>query len=441
MSLIELTATEAAGKIRAGEISSEELVQAYLDRIAEVDDQIQAWAYLNPAYALEQARQLDDQRRTGAAMGPLHGIPVGIKDIFDTKLMATENGTVLDSGRVPMEDSKAVSLLREAGAVIMGKTVTAELAFLGPGKTRNPHNPEHTPGGSSSGSAAAVAAFMVPLAIGTQTGGSIIRPASFCGVMGFKPTYGLIPRTGVLNASPPLDTIGTYARSLEDIALITEVLMAYDAGDKASRIQASPALSECLTTESPMTPIIGFAKTSVWDQADETTQEAFEELADMLGDDCREVPLSEPFDHLADMHKNIMAADLAKNYAPYHERGKDQLSDILCNMIEFGQTVSAIDYNTAIDGQALLNRGLDMVFEHYDIIITPAAPGEAPHGLDSTGNSAFNTLATYCGVPAITLPLMEGPNGLPLGVQVIGPRGDDARLLRNARWLMQRVMG
>ncbi|MBT4041229.1 MAG: amidase, partial [Rhodospirillales bacterium] len=183
MSLIELTATEAAGKIRAGEISSEELVQAYLDRIAEVDDQIQAWAYLNPAYALEQARQLDDQRRTGAAMGPLHGIPVGIKDIFDTKLMATENGTVLDSGRVPMEDSKAVSLLREAGAVIMGKTVTAELAFLGPGKTRNPHNPEHTPGGSSSGSAAAVAAFMVPLAIGTQTGGSIIRPASFCGVM------------------------------------------------------------------------------------------------------------------------------------------------------------------------------------------------------------------------------------------------------------------
>ncbi len=439
--LVELSATEVGSKIRTGEISSVELVKACLERIEQVDGDVQAWAHLDPEYALEQAQILDAQRQAGGPVGPLHGIPVGIKDVFDTRSLPTENGTVLDSGRRPMQDSKVISLLKEAGAVIMGKTVTTELAVFGPGKTRNPHNFDHTPGGSSSGSCAAVAAHMVPLAIGTQTNGSVIRPASYCGIFGFKPTHGLIPRTGVLKSSPPLDTVGTFARSIEDIALLTEALVAFDPGDKHTRAQARPSLCETALTEPPMTPVVAFAKTAVWDQADDETREAFEELVGLLGDDCHELELSEPFDHAIDMHRNIMNADLAKNYAGYYERGKDKLTDKLCQMIEFGQKVSAVEYNTAIDGQELLNTGLNLVFEHYDFIITPATTGEAPVGLGSTGNPIFNTLATFCQVPSITLPLMEGPTGLPLGVQVIGPRGDDARLLRNANWLMQRVLG
>jgi len=200
-------------------------------------------------------------------------------------------------------------------------------------------------------------------------------------------------------------------------------------------------LRETVATEPPMRPMVAFAKTPVWDQADPETQAAFEELVELLGDDCRDLPLSEPFDHLVKMHRDIMNADMAKNLAHYYERGKDKMTDTICGMIEDGHKVSAVDYNTAVDGQDLLNSGLDACFDHYDIIITPATTGEAPAGLEATGNPIFNTLATYCGVPSITLPLMEGPNGLPLGVQVIGPRNDDARLLRNANWLIQRVAG
>ena len=441
MTLIELSATEAIQKIRDGEISSEELVQACLDRIDQVDGEIEAWAHLEPENALDQARMLDAQRAEGGPVGPLHGIPVGVKDIFDTELLPTENGTVLDSGRQPIEDCRVVSLLQEAGAVIMGKTVTTELAVLGPGKTRNPHNPAHTPGGSSSGSAAAVAAHMVPLAIGTQTNGSVIRPASYCGVVGFKPSHGLIPRAGVLALSASLDTVGTFARSLEDVALLTEALIAYDPSDKDTRARARPPLSRTVAEEPPMTPMIAFAKTAVWDQADRETQDAFTELAELLGDDCRDLPLSEPFDHAVKMHRTIMNADLAKSFAGYYERGKDKLTDTLCGMIEYGQKVSAVDYNKAVEYRELLNSGLNSVFDDYDIILTPATTGEAPAGLDATGNPVFNTLWTLCGMPSIALPLMEGPSGLPLGVQVVGPRGDDARLLRNANWLMQHIMG
>nr|MBC8445335.1 amidase [Rhodospirillaceae bacterium] len=294
MSLIELSATQAALKIRDGEITSEELVQAYLDRIDQVEAEVQAWVHLDSGHALEQARTLDAHRQAGGALGPLHGIPVGIKDIFDTKFILTENGTVLDSGRLPKEDCRVVSLLKEAGAVIMGKTVSTELAVNGPGKTRNPHNPEHTPGGSSSGSAAAVAAYMVPLAIGTQTNGSVIRPASFCGIIGFKPTHGLIPRNGVLHLSSSLDTVGTFARTLEDIALLTECLVAYDPADPYTRARARPALREVLATEPPFTPVVGFANTTVWDQVDEATPEAFRELAHLLGDVCTDLPISAP---------------------------------------------------------------------------------------------------------------------------------------------------
>ena len=439
MTLFELSAAEAIGKLRNGEIASEELVQACLDRIDEVDGEIEAWAHLNPEYALDQARTLDARRQAGGPVGPLHGIPVGIKDIFDTDCLPTENGTVLNSGRHPMEDCRVVSLLIEAGAVIMGKTVTTELAVYGPGKTKNPHNPAHTPGGSSSGSAAAVAAYMVPLAIGSQTNGSVIRPASFCGVVGFKPTHGLIPRTGVLRLSDVLDTIGVFARSVEDAAMIAELLIAYDPGDKDTRARARPPLSETTVEEPPMPPMLTFAKTSVWDQADKETQDAFVELKELLGGVCDDLDLPEPFEHAVEQHGKIMNADLAKNLGAYYEHGKDRLSEVLREKIEEGQKTLAVDYNRAVDGREFLNDGLAGVFDRYDAIITPATVGEAPAGLDSTGNPIFNSLWTYCGTPAVTLPLMEGPNGLPVGVQLIGRRGDDARLLRTARWLVDRV--
>ena len=439
MTLIELSATEAMRKIRDGEITSEELVQACLDRIEQADGEIEAWAHLKPDYALDQARMLDVQRQAGGPVGPLHGIPVGIKDIFDTDCLPTENGTVLNSGRQPMENCRVVSLLMEAGAVIMGKTVTTELAVYGPGKTKNPHNPAHTPGGSSSGSAAAVAAYMVPLAIGSQTNGSVIRPAAYCGVVGFKPTHGLIPRTGVLRLSDVLDTIGVFARSVEDAAMIAELLIAYDPGDKDTRARARPPLSETAAGEPPMPPMLTFAKTAVWDQADKETQDAFVELKELLGGVCDDLDLPEPFEHAVEQHGKIMNADLAKSFAGYYKHGKDKLTDVLNSMIEDGQKVTAVDYNKAVDGREFLNDGLDGVFDRYDAIITPATAGEAPAGLDSTGSPVFNSLWTYCGTPAITLPLMEGPNGLPLGVQLVSRRGDDARLLRTANWLTDKV--
>ena len=439
MTLFELSATDAIGKIRSGEITSEELVQACLDRIEQVDGDIEAWAQLQPDYALDQARRLDSQRQAGGPVGPLHGIPVGVKDICDTESLPTENGTVLDSGRQPLEDCRVVSMLEEAGAVIMGKTVSTELAVFGPGKTRNPRNPKHTPGGSSSGSAAAVASYMVPLAIGTQTNGSVIRPASFCGVVGFKPTHGLIPRTGILAQSHWLDTVGVFARSVEDAAMIAEVLIGYDSGDADTTARARPPLSETAVEEPPLPPMLTFAKTAVWDQADKETQDAFGELVELLGDDCDQLHLPEPFDHAVEWHGTIMKADLAKSFARYYERGKDKLTDILKGMIEDGQKITAVDYNKAVDRREFLNNGLGGVFDRYDAIITPATVGEAPAGLGSTGSPVFNSLWTYCGTPAITLPLMEGPNGLPLGVQLVSRRGDDARLLRTARWLMARV--
>jgi Asp-tRNA(Asn)/Glu-tRNA(Gln) amidotransferase A subunit family amidase len=280
---------------------------------------------------------------------------------------------------------------------------------------------------------------MVPLAIGTQTNGSVIRPASFCGVVGFKPSHGLIPRTGILAQSRWLDTVGVFARSVEDAALLAEHIVAHDPGDKDTRARARPPLSETAVAEPPMPPILAFAKTAVWDQADTETQEAFGELKELLGEECDDLDLPEPFQHAVAWHRTILCADLAKSFAGYYEHGKERLTDTLCQMIEEGQKTTAVDYNEAVDRREFLNDGLDGAFDRYDAIITPATAGEAPAGLGSTGSPIFNSLWTYCGTPAITLPLMKGPNGLPLGVQLVGRRGDDARLLRTAHWLMARV--
>src|SRR5262245_3736345 len=287
--LIALGAVEAAAKIAAGEVTSEEIVKGCLSRIDALEPQIQAWACLDREWALDNAKAADDARRLGKGVGPLHGVPVGIKDIIDTADLPTEHGSAVFKGRRPLRDAACVTALRRAGGVVLGKTVTTELATLTPPATRNPLNLEHTPGGSSSGSAAAVAAGMVPAAVGTQTGGSVIRPAAYCGVYGFKPTFGVIPRTGVLTQSSTLDTLGVFGRSVEDVALLADALQAYDSGDPASLATSRPRLLAAATEAFPLPPLFAFVKTSAWGQAEPVTREAFGELIEALGSQVQEI--------------------------------------------------------------------------------------------------------------------------------------------------------
>jgi Asp-tRNA(Asn)/Glu-tRNA(Gln) amidotransferase A subunit family amidase len=439
--LARLGATEAAAAIREGQITSAELVDACLARIDEVEQSVQAWAFLDPQHAREQAHAADEARGRGRPVGALHGVPVGIKDIIDTANMPTEDGTPLHAGRRPQNDATVVSLLRAAGAVILGKTVTTELAVYAPGKTRNPHDAGRTPGGSSSGSAAAVAAEMVPLALGTQTNGSVIRPASYCGVVGYKPTHGLIPRGGILRQSRVLDHVGVFARSLPDAALLAQELMAFDASDPDTQPRARPRLTDFVSRPLPFAPRLAFVKTPMWNEASADTQAAFAELIDSLGAQATEVTLPEPFADGVEQHRLIMESDLALSFAPEYERGAAQLSATLRERLERGQRHLAVDYNRAVARIAVYNAALDDVFHEMHAIVTPATTGEAPRGLDSTGNPVFCTLWTLCGLPAVTVPVMQGAHGMPIGVQLVGPRGDDARLLQCARWLVEQVAG
>ncbi len=322
----------------------------------------------------------------------------------------------------------------------MGKTVSTELASMHPRGTRNPLDATRTPGGSSSGSAAAVAAGMVPLAVGTQTGGSVIRPASFCGIVGFKPTFGLIPRRGVLPQATPLDTIGVFARTVEDAALIVDVLAGFSSTDPDS-LQLPPLrLLETALTKPPVTPALAFVKTPFWDSAEPSTKEGFGELVETLGKGCEEVALPPLFSHATSAIRTIQLVGIARHYRSYREKGAEQLSEYMRGAIDDGLNIPAVDYLTALDWQKSLSSGLEPLFDKFDAIVTPAAPGEAP-AIDTTGDPIFNALWTLCGVPAVTLPLLQGPNGLPVGVQLVGRRGDDARLLRTARWLARTVQG
>jgi len=435
-----LGAGEAARMIRDGVVTSVEVVQACLARVREVDGQVQAWAFLDPDYALAQARAADEHRLSGQPIGALHGVPVGLKDIIDTADMPTENGSVLHAGRTPSRDASVVSLLRAAGAVIMGKTVTTEFATRTPGKTRNPHNSGHTPGGSSSGSAAAVAAEMVPLALGSQTTGSTIRPASFCGVYGLKPTHGLIPRHGMFQLSRSLDHVGLFARSVEDIALLLEELAAHDERDPESRPRARVPYRAVAAEAPPLTPMFAFVKTSLWERVEADAREAFAELVEHLGDRVEEVELVTPLEEVLEWQRAIGGAEIAINLRREWEHGCDKLSAALRARIEHGREVRALDYLEALARVPQLNASLTELFEQrYDAILTPAAFGTAPKGLESTGDPAFCALWTLCGMPALSIPLMQGANGLPLGIQLVGARHRDARLLRTARWLVSHL--
>ena len=437
--LHELSAVEAARRLAAGEMSAREYAQALIERVAAVEPEVRAWTGFDAQALLEQADAADDRRRSGQAVGPLSGVPVGVKDIIDTRFVLTELGTPLHSGRMPRTDAALVERMRRAGALMMGKTVTTELATYAPGKTRNPHHSGHTPGGSSSGSAAAVAAFMVPLGVGTQTNGSVIRPASFCGVVGFKPSFGLIPRRGVLMQSAPLDQIGVFGRSVADVAMLAQALCGDDAAAAVRTPLPAPPLQSVAAGDPPVPPKLAFIRTAFWQRVDADARAAFEACAEALGAHVEAIELPLDIEAAVQTHRLIMEADLAGSYADEYARGKEQLSASLRGQIERGRQVTAVDYRKAVESIAGMQAALDKIFDHFDAILTPATLGTAPDGLETTGDPLMCTLWTLTGLPALSLPLLHGANGLPLGVQLVGRREDDARLLRTARWLTARM--
>ncbi|CUH39127.1 Glutamyl-tRNA(Gln) amidotransferase subunit A [Jannaschia seosinensis] len=435
--LLDLSAVELRDRLATGAIRAVEIARALAARIAAREPEIGAWAHFDAEHAMRQAQMLDRLRGTGRAVGPLHAIPVGIKDIFDTADMPTANGTPLDAGRRPERDALAVAFLRGAGALVAGKTETTELAFLHPARTSNPHDTGRTPGGSSAGSAAAVAAGMVPLAMGTQTGGSVLRPASYVGVVGYKPSFGLIPLRGALVQSPSLDTVGTFARDVAGAALLADVLAGHDPdGDRPP--MAAPRLLDAARSAPPVPPTFALVRPPWWELASFEMRAGLEELAAALGEQCFEAFLPDSFADAPAHREVVNMAEMAKYLYPYDRRGFDALSDTLRSALDRGKQVTARDYLAARDWMGIYRAGLETIFARCDAILMPAAPGVAPDSLKSTGDGIFNALASFTGSPAISLPLLQadGPSGpLPMGVQVMGRLGDDARLLRTAAWL------
>jgi Asp-tRNA(Asn)/Glu-tRNA(Gln) amidotransferase A subunit family amidase len=437
--LNDLTAVELAAAVARREVSAEELAKACLARIEAREPAVKAFAYIDPDHVLRQARAADELARTGVTTGPLHGVPIGIKDIIDTADMPTAHGSPAFADNRPEEDAACVGALRAAGAIVIGKTVTTELATLTPNKTHNPRNLEHTPGGSSSGSAAAVADSMIPVALGTQTGGSVVRPASFCGIYGFKPTFGLISRAGVLEQSASLDTVGVYGRSIEDLALLADVLSFHDGRDPASLAVSRGSLLARATEKWNIAPMFALVKTSAWEEhAEPVTKEAFGELVETLGDRVEEVSIDATTERGLAAHRLVQNAELAGQFGPILDRDPSLISERLARQIEEGRAIKATDYLRAKAFREQANRTLRELFVNYGTILTPAAPGPAPKGLGSTGNPIFNAFWTFVGTPAVTLPLLEA-DGLPIGVQLVGARGDDGRLLRTARLLERQL--
>ncbi|MGF1648985.1 MAG: amidase [Hyphomicrobiaceae bacterium] len=430
--LADLTATEAANRLAAGTLTARELVEACLGRIAERDPQVEAWSYLNPEYARAQAEACDRAMRNGGPIGPLHGLPVGIKDIIDTADMPTENGCAMFEGHQPEQDAVCVARLRACGAIIMGKTVTTELATRSPGKTRHPQDPKRTPGGSSSGSAAAVAAGMVPLALGTQTVGSVIRPASFCGIYGLKPTLGLIPRRGVTLQSHTLDTVGVYARSVDDLALLTDALDSYDPADDVSYPRAPSAIADVGKRPFAGKLRLGFLRTPAWDRADAKAREAVSEFVAGLSGIIENATLPAAFDTILDHHVAVQYAENIHHFRPLLDRDPTRLTETLRANLADGAKVTAEAYLAALAAREPLHAIITNLLATYDALVCLSATGPAPEGLGWTGDPIFNGMWTYLGVPTVSLPLLD-IDGLPLGVTLVGPRRGEGRLLRVAR--------
>lgn len=423
--LHELSATEIVEAVATGNTTCEAVVRACLDRIAAREPQVQAWQYLSPEQVIAQARALDQSGRRG----PLIGVPFGIKDIIDTCDMPTEYGSPIYAGHRPASDAACVALGRKAGGVLMGKTVTTEFANRHPGKTRNPFDPARTPGGSSSGSAASVADFMVPLAIGTQTTGSTIKPASFCGVFGYRPTHGDLRCAGVKEASGSLDTLGLYARSIEDVALYRDVLLGID--------------PEPIPDDAPV-PRIGFCRTHLWNVVEPTTQKLLEDAGQRLaraGARVRDVVLPDDFERVEDAHRWISSFEFSRNFTWEIENHWDKISDTLRNgRLKHGLSCSFDRYRDARDFAERCRQLLGPVFDQHDVLFTAPVVGEAPIGLSDTGDSSLCSIWTAMHVPVVTVPAFNGPNGLPIGAQLIAKRNDDRRLFAAARWIYRQLV-
>ena len=423
--LNELTATEAMRWMAQGKATSEQLVRACLERIAERESVVGAWEYLNPEKALAQARERDRRGSSGA----LHGVPFGIKDIIDTFDMPTCYGSPIYAGNQPRHDAACAALGRAAGGVLMGKTVTTEFANKHPGKTANPHDPTRTPGGSSSGSAAAVADAMVPLAIGTQTTASTIRPASFCGIFGYRPTYGDLSCSGVRQCAGSLDTIGLYARSIEDIALYRDVLLG---------IAPEPLAADLCPP-----PRIGFCRTPMWPRLDDYTGRLLEQGVRHLaqaGAQIKDIDLPAAFEQVEDAHRWISSFEFARNFSYETLYHADELSVALRDgRIADGLGCTLERYRQARQHVAHCRMLLAHMLADVDILLTPAAAGEAPVGLHSTGSAAFSAIWTTMHVPAVSVPALTGPHGLPVGVQVIAASGADRHLFEAARWVHRHI--
>mgnify|MGYP000397795235 FL=1 len=434
-----LTASEALAAIASGRLSSVELVKSCLARIAETDGAIKAWAFLDEGAALAQAAECDRIRIAGLATGSLHGIPVALKDIIDTAKMPTQRGSVIFEGRQTDHVARLVELLREAGAVIMGKTVTTELAFVHANETRNPHNPDHTPGGSSSGSAAAVAAMHVPLAIGTQTNGSVIRPASFCGVFGFKPTRGVISRDGILQTSVSLDQVGCFGRSLADVALLTDAIGGYDQRDAVSFARPRPNMSAGAAADAPVTPALAWFDLPFNDRLSDDALDGIDAVIEILGPSVERMAAADTLSDLVAVQATIHEYEIAQHQAEVFETHWNQISDTLRPVITRARTITKTQYDDALAVKTSAEGFFKAFFMDYDAIIAPSAAGEAPKFGNGTGDPIFCTLWTLAGLPCISLPMLVGETGLPIGVQLIGPAEKDDRLLRTARWLQTHI--
>ena len=419
-----MTATEIVAAIGSGRTSCEAVTRACLERIAAREAEVGAWAYCDADAAIAAARSID----RGARRGPLAGVPFGVKDIIDTSDMPTEWGTPIHKGRQPERDAACVALTRKAGGLLLGKTVTTEFANLHPGKTRNPHDLTRTPAGSSSGSAAAVADFMVPIALGTQTTGSTIRPASFCGVFGYRPTYGEHRLHGVMEASGSLDTLGILARSIEDIALWRDVLLG---------IPPEPV------AELAAPPRIGLCRTHVWDQVEPATRKLVEDAARRLakaGAKVKDVDLPAGCDQLNDAHRWISSFEFARTFTWEIEHHWDEISDTLRGgRLNDGINGGFERYIAAKAAAETCRRSLDPLWADHDVLLTPAAFGEAPVGTSAFAGVALFQIWTALHLPQISLPVFKGPNGMPIGAMLLARRHDDRRLFASARWAYRQL--
>ena len=417
--LFRLSASEAAARIREGKLTSEALVRSCLERIDARESQVKAWVHLDRDFALAQARECDKS----AKRGPLHGVPFAAKDIMDTADLPTEYGSPIYKGNRPTADAACVALSRAAGGVLLGKTGTTEFASRIPlGETMNPHNPQHTPGGSSSGSAAAVADFMVPLAFGTQTVGSVIRPAAFCGCIGYKPSFGEVSTQGVKQNTASFDTVGLFARAVEDLALFRAALTGF-----AAKPLAAVSVNQ-LT--------IGFCRSMFWDRAKEYTKKFLEDAASALakaGAKVLDVELGKPFDQFEAMGRRINDYEFSRGLTWERQHHWDLLSEFTRDKLAKWLDVSYQQYREAEAVLAQCRGHLADAMKEFDLLLTPSALGEAPAGLASTGDTSFNILSTWTYTPCVTLPVFTGPSGLPIGIQLIGHRNQDHRLLEGAQ--------